>query len=390
MDEKKYHVHSLGIVAEGKRERRREAEEAARILAEKLKAEAHAAVAPIRSPEAEQPLLEYVAGFWAEDSEYLREKALVEKKPVSYHHALTNRQMVKNKLAPFPGFQGVTLSGLTKPLIRQWKIWLAWQGYSGRTINGAMAALRVPVRRAFGDDLIPFDPFVGVPRAPHQEKLRGILRPAEIKKLLETPVTDPRSRLAVYLALYCSMRMGEVRGLQWGDIADGVIHICHNWQEIEGLKGCKQGSEGYVPMPRIVADLVNEVHAKAPLTGPGDFVMAQRPYHPVSREFLWKALRTELASIGIMEEERKKRNIVYHSLRHSFVTACRVAGLTDFETMTLSRHHDVKMLHRYTHGQEAINLTEMRAKIEGGFGGGEAARIKVPKGGVRFGVPVAT
>jgi integrase len=166
--------------------------------------------------------------------------------------------------------------------------------------------------------------------------------------------------------------MGEVRGLLWGDIEDGVIHICHNWQEKEGIKGCKKGSTGYVPMPRIVAELINRVHILSPLTGPKDFVMGQKPYRPISREFLWEALKSEIAAIGITEEERKRRNIVFHSLRHNFVTACRVAGFTEFETMALARHRDRKMMERYTHEQEALDRPMLRAlgdKIDNSFGG---------------------
>jgi integrase len=71
-----------------------------------------------------------------------------------------------------------------------------------------------------------------------------------------------------------------------------------------------------------------------------------------------------LSLIGIDEEQRKERNIVYHSLRHSFVTACRIAGLSDFETMSLSRHKDVKMLQRYSHGKEAIDVRQIGKKME--------------------------
>jgi len=310
------------------------------------------------------PLLEYVEKFWQPESEYVREKALIEKNPISAHYLLANQRMVETKMKPFPGFANITLGDLKKITIRQWKLWMAEQGISGRMINGALLTLRVPVRRAFGDDIIPTDPFAGVSRAYHKEKTRGILIPAEIKKLVETPVADPRSRLAVFLPLYCSMRMGEVRGLLWGDISDGIIHIRHNWQEREGLKKCKCGSEGYVPIPRIVAELLSRVYTIAPLTGANDFVMSVKPYHPICREFLSAALRSELSQIGITEQQRKERNIVYHSLRHSFVTACRIAGLSDFETMTLSRHKDIKMLQRYSHGQEALDLGDIRQRIE--------------------------
>ncbi|MDR2923416.1 MAG: tyrosine-type recombinase/integrase [Treponema sp.] len=361
--EKKYHSKALGVPVEGKKERRREAEEAALKMAANMAAQAALPVQAVNAA-ASILLLEYAESFWKPDSDYVKEKALLEKKPVSAHYLLTNRRMVQTKMKPFTGFAGMTLNGLTKPVIRQWKLWLAEQGYSGRMINGAMQALRVPVRRAFFDDIIQTDPFAGVPRAAHKEKIRGVITPDEIKNLVNAPITDPRSRLAVYLSLYCSMRMGEVRGLLWGDISDGIIHICHNWQEGEGLKPCKCGSEGYVPMPRMVADLVNQVHIIAPLTGPNDFVMSTIPYHPIRREFLREAMKKELSAIGIGEAQCKERNIVFHSLRHSFVTACRIAGLTDFETMTLSRHKDVKMLQRYSHGQEALNVKRIGEKLE--------------------------
>ena len=361
--EKKYHSKALGVPVQGKKERRGEAQEAALKIAADMAEKMKQNLQPV-NPLLSVSLIEYVSNFWRSDSEYAREKALLEKEPLSAHYLLSNRRMVEIKMKPFPGFADIKLNSLTKPVIRQWKLWMAEQGCSGRSINGAMLALRVPVKRAFFDDLIPADPFVGVPRAAHKEKVRGILTPAEIRKLIETPSADPRSRLAMFLPLYCSMRMGEVRGLQWGDISDGVIHIQHNWQEGEGLKKCKCGSEGYVPMMRIVSDLVNQVHAIAPLTGPEDFVMSIKPGHPICREFLWQSFRSELLSIGIDEEQRKKRNIVFHSLRHSFVTACRIAGLSDFETMTLSRHKDVKMLQRYSHGKEALDMRQIGEKLE--------------------------
>ena len=366
-EEGKYHSRALGVTVEGKKERRKEAEQ----IAFNMLAAIENAKIPVKVNSANSisamPLIEFAQNFWQPNSDYAEEKAYIEKKPLSKHYLLTNQRMVERRIKPFPGFADITLSELSKYLIHQWKLWLAKQGLSGRSMNIARQALSVPVKWAFGRDIIPTDPFAGVPRAPHQEKIRGILIPEEIKRLLETPIANPHSRLAVYFPLYCAMRMGEVRGLLWGDISDGIIHICHNWQEGEGLKKCKCGSEGFVPMPRIVADLVNMVYKEAPLTGLNDFVMADRPNKPICRETLSKALRQELSSIGITEEMRQGRNIVYHSLRHSFVTACRIAGLSDFETMTLSRHKDRKMLDRYSHGREALDVRLIGQKFENHF-----------------------
>jgi hypothetical protein len=77
-------------------------------------------------------------------------------------YVFSNHQLVKNKMSPFPGFQGLTLVELSKPLLRQWKLWMAERGTSGRMINGVLLALQVPVRRAFDYDIIPVNPFAGV------------------------------------------------------------------------------------------------------------------------------------------------------------------------------------------------------------------------------------
>jgi len=362
---KKYSIsRCLGIPVEGKKERRDEAIKAA----DKIEAELTTVNNPPQDMAptdiSDKMLLDYVCNFWNSDSLYVKEKSLLEKKPLSAHYLLTNRQMVKCKMEPFVGFKDLKLKDLTKPVIRQWKVWLAEQGYSGRVINGAMLALRVPIRRAYEDNDILNYPFMGIKTAVHKEKKRGILKPAEIKRLSEMPISDVRARLAIYLPLYCSMRMGEVRGLLWGDVQDGIIHIQHNWQEVEKMKTCKCGSDGYVPMLRIVAELLNELYKIAPLNGPGDFVMSIKPNKPICREYLWNALRSELSKIGIDEEQRKQRNIVYHSMRHNFVTACRVAGLSDFETMMLSRHRDVKQLQRYSDHSEFIDIKALGARLE--------------------------
>ncbi|GHT70862.1 hypothetical protein FACS1894110_23030 [Spirochaetia bacterium] len=352
----------LHIPVEGKKERRREAEQAAEALAAEISSQKP------QPAGAEIPFMDYIEHFWSDDSKYVREKKSVEQNPLAASYVTNSHNAVKNHMRDFPGFEGVTLGGLTKPLIKDWKLWMAENGRSGKTINAAVQAVRVPVRVALEDEIIDADPFGNVKKAFHKERLRGILRPAEIKRLIEGKVIDPYHRLAVYLALYCSMRMGEARGLQWGDIENGIIHIHHNYQDKEGVKGCKDGSDGYVPLPGVVADVLNQVHGLSPLTGPGDFVLSRRPYHPARKKLFLEALRSELFMIGITEKQRVERNIVYHSLRHSFVTACRMAGIRDFQIMLMSRHKDPKMLARYSDHPDALNMDDMRKQIDDGFG----------------------
>lgn len=365
--EKKYRSRALGIPVEGKKERKAEAVEAARKLAEaEAAAQARAETASgakAARPLADTPLIEYVESFWQNDSDYVKEKTLLEKKPPAAHYLLSNRRVVELKMKPFPDFQNMAVGGLTKAAVRKWKIWLAEKGYSGDAINKSLKALRVPITRAYNDEIIPANPMIGIPRAAHTEKKRGVLTLEEIRRLALSPVICPRRRLAVILPVFCGLRIGEVRGLRWNSILDGVLHITKNYQEKEGDKPPKCGSEGFIPMPRIVAELLRDVYKIAPLTGPDDFVFSITPGRPASREYLCRALRDELSSVGIGEASRKERNIVYHSLRHTNITLSQTLGLTVIQSMKISRHKDLKVFLRYTHG-EALDAKDLAAPFD--------------------------
>ena len=60
--------------------------------------------------------------------------------------------------------------------------------------------------------------------------------------------------------------------------------------------------------------------------------------------------------IGITEEERKERNIKFHSLRHAYVTKME-SGLSLLNAQKLIRHADSKTTRIYSH-----ETKETRAK----------------------------
>jgi hypothetical protein len=250
---------STGVRAEGKRQRRYEAEQAAREMLPSIR------FAP---PVPEKPFIRYVADFWSPDSPYVKECALVKKKPLAAAYITMNHENVRRHIAPFPGFQDVTLRGLTAGLIRDWITWAADKGVSGRIINLVLQGMRIPVRYAVVREEIPHDPFRNIKNAPETHREKGILTPAEVSRLIAAPMRDPRTRLAILLGLLCGMRRGEVRGLQWGDVSEGLINIRHNLQEGEGLKVPKYGSSRTVPVPGSVQAALAAVRALSENPGP--------------------------------------------------------------------------------------------------------------------------
>ena len=97
------------------------------------------------------------------------------------------------------------------------------------------------------------------------------------------------------------MRRGEVRGLKWGDIDNGIIHLSHNFVKYEGLKKPKWRKERKVPYIAIVEKMFEEVLKTAPNAAPDDYVFDsfERPGTPMGETFFRNAIKRELEGIGI-------------------------------------------------------------------------------------------
>ncbi|MDR1253001.1 MAG: hypothetical protein LBK62_12700, partial [Treponema sp.] len=258
---------STGILAEGKKLRRYEAEQAARVMLPGIR---FAADAPDQT---DKSFPHYVADFWLPDSPYVRECALVKKKPLAAAYISLHHEDVRRHIEPFPGFRGVTLKTLTAGHIRDWMRWMAEQGIKGGRINKVMQAMSVAVHYAVDREELERDPFKTIHEAPDTRREKGILTPGEVSRIIHSPVSDPRSRLAVLLGVLCGLRLGEVRGLLWGDIGDDVITICHNYQNEDGLKAPKWGSTGTVPIAASVRAAIGIVRKAAMHQGSEVFVI---------------------------------------------------------------------------------------------------------------------
>jgi len=224
---------------------------------------------------AKRPLIQFLLDFWTPDSEYVREKRLVEKRPLSLTYIEGNHKNIEKHVEPFLDFQGLTVGKLTRAKVRTWKLWAAERGLSGRKINIVLQAMRVPIRDAYRDEKIPTDPFLNIGEAVHNKKEKGVLTPAEVSALIQSEEKNTRWRLAVLLGCLCGLRRGEIRGLQWGDISNGVIHIQHNWVKREGLKAPKCASTRTVPITISVQSLLDKVKNVSRNTEPQTYIFEQ-------------------------------------------------------------------------------------------------------------------
>jgi integrase len=369
--EKRYAVHrSTGIEASGKKGRRADAEQ---IALEMLPA--------ISFNTSDLTLIQYIRRFWQDDSPYFREHEKVYGHKLSAYYAKAHLDVIRLHVEPYAPFAHIGIGKLTAGLVRDWMLWLAERGASGIRINRAMQAIRIPLRYAIERDEAAADPFTKIRPAHEKHQEKGILTKNEVISLINSPVSDKKHRLAALLGVLCGMRLGEVRGLHWTDFDPeaGVIHIRHNWQDMEGIKGPKCGSFGDVPLPSVVYDLAQEIKK----TSAGPLVFGRKDRKPLCNGYFRLALIAELAAIGInkviTQENGKKlidnsgqqqRNITFHSLRHTFVSLAQMAGIKEFQAQALARQKSIGVTEKYTHRRQAmtkVDVGECGKIIEGFF-----------------------
>jgi len=189
-------TRSTGVLVVGKRQRRPEADAVARDLLASINF----------TPKPKGPLfLDYVEAFWTPESSYVREKALVAKKPLTNAYVKMSRESLILHARPFARFQGLLLTDLNAGHIRDWVQWKAEAGLGPRWINATLQTMRVAVRQAFQREELPKDPFEFVRPATDWPKAKGILNQTEACGLGEVRLNDRREPLAVMLAALCGL-----------------------------------------------------------------------------------------------------------------------------------------------------------------------------------------
>jgi integrase len=366
--QKRYAAHrATGVEASGKKERRAEAEQAA---LEMLPA--------VCFNTSGMTMIQYLNRFWSPESLYFREHERVYGHKLSASYSKTHLDVIRLHVEPYPPFAHIGIEKLTAALIRDWRLWLAERGVSGIRINRASQAVRVPLRYAIERDEAKTDPFTKIRPAHETKREKGVLTKAEVMSLINSPLADSKHRLAVLLGALCGMRIGEVRGLYWSDIDPeaGVIHIRHNWQDLEGIKGPKCGSIRDVPLPAAVGGLAEACRGQSE----GPLVFGRKDGRPLCNGYFRLALIAELAAAGVNREiprdggkpiiddsEQRRRNISFHSLRHTFVSLARLAGIGDFQAQALAGHRSAAMMEKYSHRGGVVEVAECGKIIDGFF-----------------------
>jgi integrase len=304
------------------------------------RARATALVAPERK---EMPTVEEFADRFMK--EYLPRQKPTERKSKEY--------ILRGSILPF--FGAMRLDEIDQTHVNAF---IATQVVATKTLNNRLSVLATMLRYAgpSGCKLIP------------ETKLRFHVKAmspdivavpiAEVGKLIAS-ATDERYRVAVLLASEAGLRIGEIRGLQWGDLKHGQLTVRRAIDQFGNVTTPKHDKRRSVPLsPALAAALPT-------LAKRGLWVLAQEDGEPMNYERMLEGINAlyELAGVAVPVSESGV-TMPWHSLRHTFGTECAARGVPVPVIKELMGHASIATTMRYV----TVTSGQLDAAIRQAFG----------------------
>ncbi len=299
------------------------------------------------SQEANPLVYAYLESFWKADSEYAQGKAL-RGAPLSASYLRLNAAAIRRARKYFDGKRCLDV---TPSILERMIQGLSKDGLNPRLVNISLQSVTVPLNYFYRVHGLPNPIRAVVTRIRERPRERGSLTFQELQKLIALDDVLPQVRAGVLLGSLCGLRIGEALGVRLDDIdyEAGIINIRHSYNLMEGLKAPKWDSVRQVPAPDIVLDALRECIATAPRETPYILWNRRRADRPAGRDTLQSGFISMLSRIGVDVEEREKRHLSFHALRHSFVSLSRVAGVPGFIIQRIAGHKSMEMTDNYSH-----------------------------------------
>ena len=306
---------------------------------------------------------EYLLNFWDyEKSEFIK-RYMAKGKKMSKKHTDNMRSLAKNYWLPYFG-EDKLVQDLNEEELEDFFFYLfSERGLKGGTVNKAINCGSRAMRYLFEKHKIPVNPMAGVERYGTDELKRGIPTESEVHDLLNLEWENPVGKRAFMLSAYSGLRAGEISGLRVCDVDLNaeLLHIRHSWSDVDGLKSTKNTDERDVPIDRDIAlQLLNRARLN-PYYSDTSYVFFSntKPEQPCYPTYYQDSFYEAMAEIGISEEQRKERNIVFHSLRHFCATL--LSQRADMKTVqAILGHRSEKMSLHYADHDSQEKLNNMR------------------------------
>jgi integrase len=242
-----------------------------------------------------------------------------------------------------PALGGCKLSQVQRRDVQDFVDDLRKQGLSPSTIANILDPLRVIFRRAIRRDEIAIDPTDNLD-LPAIRGRRDRIEPPEVAHELLAALPDSE-RAFWAVAMFCGLRRGELRGLQWAnvDFDAGVVRVERSWDPVKGPVDVKTGAgRRAVPMAFVVRRELIAHQGRTGRSGP-DLVFGRT----ATEVFYASTIR---ARANKAWTEAGLEPITPHEARHCAISYFIAAGLDWKQISTWAGHGDVRQTwNRYGH-----------------------------------------
>ena len=299
---------------------------------------------------------QYAENWWVWDKcTYIAKK--LAKSRIAHSYADSCRHHLVTHILPV--FGNLKLYKITRGHIENFQMSLikAREGkkaLSRKTANNIVNTLKVMISEAFRLGYLPTNPASTIGKLKDSPREKGILTRNEIKQLFSDAFLEQAwggkkdQRCVNELALSTGSRIGEIQALRRKDIQPGYISIDFAWGRKYGLGEPKWGSARKVPICQSVYSRLSDVMKESIFKQPDDFVFTGKEHNkPVDNKTITEILYKALDAIGVLESERRARNITFHSWRHAFNTYMR-GKVADSKLRRMTGHKTAAMTERYT------------------------------------------
>lgn len=263
--------------------------------------------------------------FGAVIERYLREEL-----PERFSTRISYTSLIKRWLRPKWG--DLLLSAIRTLEVEHWLKSLPLAPKTKTNLRNVMHVLFESARRW---ELIGTNPIELVRQSGRRQKIPRRLTIDELRRLLAQ--LEPPYSTMVILAACLGLRVGEILGLQWGDVdlLNATLTVRRSVYQYHVGPAKTPYSEAALPVaPELVSALGNWLRQASYRTAT-DFVFASASGGPRDADKLRESVLQPAAGRAELDE------IGWHSLRHSFATALDVAGARMKVAQELMRHSSI-------------------------------------------------
>ena len=298
----------------------------------------------------------YCLAFWDYDSsDYVMMRNRMRKNSIGREYCMNMLCNYRKHVEPCIPSR-VKLSNVTVEMLDRVVSEALSSGLATGSVQLIILSFSIPLKEAFRKRIIKFNPALFLMKVPRSEKERGILTHQEVKALVRKidSLGSDRIALAVKLSLVTGLRSGEVRALTRDSIETGCIErpdgcmlarltVDKSIAPYSGIKCTKNRKSRELFIDNSFAMELSRCADSAGHVFPGI-----RSEYMTSVE-LRNGFYAILESVGIDEEERKRRNITFHSLRHMFNTILHECDVDSGKRMLALGHSSQSVNNRYLH-----------------------------------------